>query len=122
MLLSSNIRYKLLENIKLTKPTFEHLSAEITLRNKHKVIVSSIYRPPNTHENDFVDQYSSFVCDLKKRDQKGIIIGLDHNLDLLKLTKHTPTNKFLSANLSLNLVPTITRPTQITRHTATRDI
>ena len=81
--------------------------------------MSSIYRPPNTPENEFIDQYSNFVCELKKREHKGIVIGLDHNLDLLKSTKHAPTDRFLSANLSLNLVPTITRPTQITKSTAT---
>ena len=47
------------------------------------------------------------------------MIGLDHNLDLLKETKHAPTERFISANLSLGLVPTITRPTRITRNTAT---
>ena len=40
-------------------------------------------------------------------------------MDLLKLNKHAPTNRFLNANLSLNLVPTITRPTCITKNTAT---
>ena len=31
----------------------------------------------------------------------------------------SPTDRFISANLSLGLVPTITRPTRITRNTAT---
>ena len=47
------------------------------------------------------------------------MIGLDHNLDLLKSTKQAPTDRFISANLSLGLVPTMTRPTRITRNTAT---
>ena len=59
------------------------------------------------------------MCDLKKRENKGIVIGLDHNLDLLKSTKHAPTDRFIWAKLSLGLVPTITRPTRITRSTAT---
>ena len=81
--------------------------------------MSLIYRPPNTPENDFIDQYSKLVCDLKKRENKGIVIGLDHNLDLLKSAKHAPMDRFISTNLSLGLVPTITRPTRITRDTAT---
>ena len=119
LLLSSNIRYKMLDHAKSNSCTFEHLSVEIDLRNNQKLLVSSIYRPPNTPENDFIDQYSNFVCDLKKKENKGIVIGLDHNLDLLKSTKHAPTDRFISANLSLGLVPTITRPTRITRSTAT---
>ena len=81
--------------------------------------MSSIYTPPNTPENDFIDQYSNFVCDLKKRENKGIVIGLDHNLDLLKSVKHAPTDRFILTNLSLGLVPTITRPTRIMRNTTT---
>lgn len=69
--------------------------------------------------DDFIDEYSKFVCNLKRLDHKGIIIGLDHNLDLLKSSKHGPTDRFLNTNLSLNLVPTITRPTWITKSTAT---
>ena len=38
---------------------------------------------------------------------------------MLKSAKHAPTDRFLSANLSLNLVPNITRPTRITKNTAT---
>ena len=119
LLLSSNIRYKMLDHAKSNSCTFEHLSVEIDLRNNQKLLVSSIYRPPNTPENDFIDQYSNFVCDLKKRENKGIVIGLDHNLDLLKSKEHAPMDRFISANLSLGLMPTITRPTRITRNTAT---
>ena len=84
LLLSCNIRYKMLDLAKSNSCTFEHVSVEIDLRNNQKLLVSSIYRPPNTPENEFIDQYSTFVCDLKKRENKGIVIGLDHNLDLLK--------------------------------------
>ena len=118
ILLASNIRYKMLDDATSNSCMFEHLSIEIDLRNNQKLLVSSIYRPPNTPENDFIDQYSKFLCDLKKKEHKGIVIGLDHNLDLLKSTKHAPTDRFITANLSLGLVPTITRLTQITRNSA----
>ena len=91
--------------------TFEHMTAEISLRSNQKILISSIYRPPNTPENEFIDEYSKFMCNLKRWDNKGIIIGLDHNLDLLKSSKHAPTDRFLNTNLSLNLVPTISKST-----------
>ena len=40
-------------------------------------------------------------------------------MDLLKSSNHAPTENFLNANLLLNQVPTITRPTRITKSTAT---
>ena len=119
LLISDRIRYKIIQHKLAIGNTFEHITAEICLRSNQKVMVSSIYRPPNTPEAEFIDEYSQFVCILKKMDNKGIIIGLDHNLDLLKTFKHGPTERFLNTNLALNLIPTITRPTRITKNTAT---
>ena len=59
---------------------------------------------------------------LKKFTQQqlnGLIIGLDHNLDLIKHAKHRVTNEFIELNLDNQLLPTITKPTRITRSTAT---
>ena len=50
---------------------------------------------------------------------KQIILGLDHNLDLLKCNSHAPTQKFLDILLVNELLPTITRPTRITQQSAT---
>ena len=119
LLISERIRYKIIQHNHTIGTTFEHLTAEICLRSNQKVLISSIYRPPNTPEAEFIDEYSKFVCILKRIENKGIIIGLDHNLDLLKAFKHGPTERFLNTNLSLNLIPMITRPTRITKSTAT---
>ena len=93
LLISNKIRYKML-NIKSScniESTFESISVELDLKNHQKVIISSLYRPPNTSEKEFIDQYCKFICELKKRDNNGIIIGSDHNMDLLKSSKHAPT-------------------------------
>ena len=44
---------------------------------------------------------------------------MDHNLDLIKSDKHQPTKEFIEINLENELIPTITKPTRITRNTAT---
>ena len=44
---------------------------------------------------------------------------MDHNLDFLKNQSHGPTNDFIEANLSNDLLPCITRPTRITKNSAT---
>ena len=56
---------------------------------------------------------------MKKEKPKGIIIGLDHNLDFLKADKHQATNDFIQSNLDFGLIPTVTRPTRITNTSAT---
>ena len=44
---------------------------------------------------------------------------MDHNLDFLRSSWHMDTQKFIELNLDSNLLPCITRPTCITKSTAT---
>ena len=44
---------------------------------------------------------------------------MDHNIDLLKTATHRGTQSFLETNLKEGMYPTITRPTRITKNTAT---
>ena len=78
-----------------------------------------MHRPQNSHGHSFLGCYNSILCQMKKESPETIILGLDHNLDLLKLSQHTMTNKFIQSNLDFGLMPTITRPTRITQTSAT---
>ena len=59
------------------------------------------------------------IKQLTKICSHDIIIGIDHNLDLLKTHQHSQTNEFLEINLKKNLLPTISKPTRITTKSAT---
>ena len=48
-----------------------------------------------------------------------VIIGLDHNMDFKNHSKHLPTKELIDINLDNNLIPTITKPTRITRNSST---
>ena len=50
---------------------------------------------------------------------RKLIVGMDHNLDLIKSDKHKPTKEFIEINLDNELITTITKPTRITRNSAT---
>ena len=81
------------------------------------MLVGAIYRPPNTPIGSFLNNYSDMCSKLQKH--KHVIIGLDHNLDLLKSTRHSQTQQFLEITLEANLIPTITKPTRVTNTSAT---
>ena len=78
-----------------------------------------MYRLPNSEISMFLASYSSILCAMKKDGPKGLIIGLDHNMDFLKAQQHHLTNEFIQLNLDFGMVPTITLPTRITNSTAT---
>ena len=79
--------------------------------------MGSIYRPPNTNVGDFIDSYQ--VLGEKLHKFKNVLIGLDHNLDLLKTSTHSLMQQFLEATLDAHLIPVITKPTRVTHSSAT---
>ena len=101
---------------KNTESTF----IEISLKNGTPVIVGSLYRSPNTPADEFIDNVSDILHKINREgNKKEIILGMDHNLDLLHTDTHTPTHKFLNMLLDRHLFPTITRPSRITQTSAT---
>ena len=101
---------------KHTESTF----IEISLKNGTPVVIGSLYRSPNTPANEFIDNVSDIIQKIScEGNKKEIILGMDHNLDLLHSDTHTPTHKFLNMLLDRHLFPTITRPSRITQTSAT---
>ena len=101
---------------KHTESTF----IEISLKNGTPVVIGSLYRSPNTPANEFIDNVSDIIQKINREgNKKEIILGMDHNLDLLHSNTHTPTNKFLNMLLDRHLFPTITRPSRITQMSVT---
>ena len=119
ILLSSRLHYKVIPTLHFKSIQYESIFVEVSLRNGDKIVVGSIYRPPNTDPSLFVDEYCEILQLSKKNKYKYIAIGLDHNLDLLKSHNHRHTERFIETNLDHLLIPTITRPTRITKSSAT---
>ena len=100
----------------------EYVIINITTKNNNKSItVGSLYRPPNTKDSKFVEEYKCLLSNLYKTSKtKKLILGMDHNLDFLKHSVHKRTQDIIELNLDNNLLPSITRPTRITKSSATR--
>ena len=119
ILISEKLRYTICKTISSSIVENECITIELELRSHDKCIISSMYRPPNVDVDSFQSCYNSLLCEMSKKKPKAIVIGLDHNLDFLKCDTHRGTSQFIQHNLDFNLIPTITRPTRITRNSAT---
>ena len=86
--------------------------------NKNNLIIGSLYRPPNTPAPEFVERFNSLLATVE-RENKSMILGLDHNMDMLKQRSHKQTRLFLESIYTHGLVPLITKPTRISQNTAT---
>ena len=93
---------------------------EITVKNGKHFIIGSLYRAPNTNPSRLIEHISE--VNSKRKSESGtkeLILGMDHNMDLLKSEAHTQTSKFLETLHDENLFPAITRPSRITQTSAT---
>ena len=97
--------------------SFEYCILEVELSNESLLIVM-LYRPPCSNTKVFLKDYESFLSWLQNQ-KKLIILGCDHNLDLLKSSIHKQTDLFIDLNLDNNLFPCIMKPTRITKTSAT---
>ena len=86
--------------------------------DKEPLLLSSCYRAPNSDQLEFIATYTALLNKLNAESKK-VVIGLDHNLDLLKCNKHRNTHDFLEKNLKKHMLPCLTKPTRITHNTAT---
>ena len=118
ILIANRTKYKERKDIKLDSQECESCFVEVQTKNK-PIIVGSICRPPNSNINMFVVEMERLLKKIKLEKNKHIIIGLDHNLDLLKSLVHKPTNLFTEMLLDNGMIPTITKPTRISKTTAT---
>ena len=80
--------------------------------------MGSIYRPPNTDPDRFIQVFND-VNRTVNTQKKSLILGLDHNLDLLKADLHRPTRTFLETIYELGMLPMITKHTRISTSMAT---
>lgn len=116
--LHKSLKYKLRNDISIfDEGLFESISVEIEAKPKN-IILSEVYRVPNTNVSEFMSRYESIVkaANLEKKD---VIIGTDQNLDYLKIHNHADTSHFFEMNLANGLLPCITKPTRITHTTST---
>ena len=119
ILLQNGIIYKRRKDIEVFKEKcVESTIIEIIAKDGKKIIVGSMYRPPNTDPIDFRNAINMILSNSLK-EKKEIILGMDHNLDLLRSRIHRQTQLFLNDLLEKNIYPTITRPTCICQNAAT---
>ena len=89
------------------------------LGRKKKVLIAAVYRAPNSNDREFLNNLRKLIDLLNKEQNCEIIIGLDHNYDLLKSHTHRATQDLIDLLLNSDLWPVITKPTRITKTSAT---
>ena len=118
ILVNSELRSREHKDMIIQTQLLEYIVVELKC-DKRNILLVSCYRPPNTNVEQFIKEYKSMIKMLRAQREHEVVIGLDHNLDLLKYHLSSPTHKFLDLNLDVDLLPSITMPTRVTMNSAT---
>ena len=82
------------------------------------MIVSVIYRPPNTETGVFVETINAFIEKIKPENKYCYLMG-DYNINILNFATHSATADFVDSMYSYGFFPLINWPTRITTSSAT---
>ena len=118
ILICNKIQFRERKDLTLDIPNFENITIELKT-HKDSILLSTLYRPPNTKEKEFIKNYQRLLNKFKPEEINKLMIGLEHNLDFLKHEKHRLTKQFIELNLDYHLLPSFTKPTRITRTSST---
>ena len=86
ILIRLNIPYKLHPDlVDFIEKDSEMSYIEITTKSGKSIVVGSLYRSPNSSNSALLDHVQNIVTIVKsEKNHKQLILGMDHNFDLLK--------------------------------------
>ena len=112
LFIKESIPYRILSDLCITTQNIESVFVEIQLSKN--ICFGEVDRIPNTPEHYFAD-FLSALC-TKNTCEK--IVCTDQNIDLLR-TENSNVQTLLDTLCEFNLLPMITKPTRVTKSTAT---
>ena len=96
----------------------ESIFVEICIPNGKNIIVGTVYRPPNQNVAAFLEKFNEIISIISKDNKPCYVMG-HFNLDLLHYNHHALTQEFVDNLFSHMFFPMITKPIQLTSHSAT---
>ena len=79
ILIKDHLKHRVLD----VDSSIESIFIELKTHSE-SLCLGSCYRPPNTNVNQFLLDYQQLLSIVKSKTRCPLLIGLDHNLDLLK--------------------------------------
>ena len=102
----------------MNSDAIECLCLEISTKTSKNLILSLNYRPPNGDTTLFEKHMKSILSKNEATKKEVILIG-DFSMNLLDFDKDKRVQSFVNLIFRFGMIPTINKPTRVTRHTAT---
>ena len=121
LFVKDDIECSRVENLCLNEKNIESVFCEFDKDQfglEKNVLVGVVYRPPNTDITEFNEIVSDLLRKLKAEKKYVHIMG-DVNINLINMDKHAATCDFVDTMLEHGMIPTISKPTRVTKNSAT---
>ena len=96
----------------------ECLCLEISTKTTKKLILSLNYLSPNGNTTLF-EKHMKSILFKNEANEKEVILTGDFNMILLGFDKNKKVQSFVNLMFRFGMIPTINKPTRVTRYTAT---
>ena len=102
----------------MNSDAIECLCLEISTKTSKNLILCLNHRPPNGDSTLFGKHMKSILSKNEAIKKEVILIG-DFNINHLDFDKNKRVQNFVNLMFRFGMIPTINKPTRVTRHTAT---
>ena len=102
----------------MTSDAIECFCLEISTKISKNIILSLNYRPPNGDTTLF-EKYMKSILSKNNATKKEVILIGDFNIKILDFDKDKRVQSFINLMFQLGIIPTINKPTLVTRHNVT---
>ena len=112
------VYFKPRTDLSINSNDVESLCIEIHHKKDKNILFSVMYRPPNGDMTVF-EKFCKNLLSAKNKTSKNISFAGDLNINVLDYESNKKVRYFLSSMFQYNMIPTINKPTHVTRNTAT---
>ena len=116
----NSLSFRVLPNLCINSTDIESLSIEVSLNDQHNTLntINVLYRPPSGKIEPF-EKFLNKLLSSVQNSNKNLHIAGDFNLNLLDHDSNKKVHDFLNIIYRNSMIPTINKPTRVTRKTAT---
>ena len=116
--MSGNILIAIGNGLSINYEDIESSSIEILNSQTRNIIFNVIYRPPNGDLNVCETFFKKILSDSSTVNKTFFLAG-DFNINFLDFETNKKVQSFVNLMFEFSMIPTINKPTRVTKHTAT---
>ena len=87
-------------------------------KNSKSIVLSLTYRPPNGDPNELENHFKNILSKRETTNKELFLVG-DFNINVLDFNESKMVESFVNLMFRHGLIPTVNKPTCVTRNTAT---